>query len=458
MPSATSPASDTTASDGADGPVVSLPRLGAAVVTSSVGALVALFTPVTLLLTLKIDSLTDSGAETAFGLITGAGAIFAFVANPIAGHVSDRTAARFGRRRTWILAGSLCGSLVVVALGFTTAVWQVAVLWFLTQTVFNFQMAATGALFAEQVPAERRGTFSGLIGLMGALAPLIGIAAVSGFSDQRVKWCVVAGISAFLGVLAVLLVRERPRERTAPKAALRPAELLKTFWLNPRDHPAFGWVWALRFLVICGAASSSYNAFFALHRLGLDDDAAQSFVLVMAAASVVPMAIAGLVAGPLSDRIQRQKPFIVAGGAIIIVGLVLMAIAQTRGVAYAAASVVGLGTGTFVSVDSAISIRLLPNAEDVGKDLGILNLANTLPQSVVPFIAPLLLFIGGFPALYLTLAVLVVAGVATVFRLPEIGREGDPRWALLTRDRAHVTPEAPEAPDVLEPLPSKEIS
>ncbi|MFE2093464.1 MFS transporter [Streptomyces sp. NPDC059460] len=453
MPPTTSPTSETVASDSPDGSVISLTRLGVALLTSSVGALVALFTPVILLLTLKINSLTDDGAETAFGLITGAGSLFALVANPIAGRISDRTAARFGRRRTWILAGAICGSLVVVALGFTTAIWQVAVLWFLAQTVFNFQLAATGALFGEQVPAERRGTFSGLIGLMGALGPLIGIAAISGFSDERVKWCVVAGLSAFLGILSVLLVRERPLAKTVAKADLRPMELLKSFWLNPRDHPAFGWVWALRLLVTCGAAYSSYNAFFALNRLDLSDDDAEAFVLVMAAASVVPLAIAGMVAGPLSDRLQRQKPFLIAGGAIIAVGLVLMAIAPTQGLAYAAGAVIGLGTGIFVSVDTAISIRMLPSTDDIGKDVGILNLANTLPQSVVPFIAPLLLFIGGFPALYLSLAVLVVAGIATVFRLPEIGREGDPRWAPITRDRAQV---ARAAAGAHEPIPSKE--
>lgn len=59
------------------------------------------------------------------------------------------------------------------------------------------------------------------------------------------------------------------------------------------------------------------------------------------------------------------------------------------------------------------------------------------------FIAPLLLGIGGFTALYLTLTVIALLGAATVRRLPEIGREGDPRWAVITTGTpvpATVTP------------------
>ena len=53
-----------------------------------------------------------------------------------------------------------------------------------------------------------------------------------------------------------------------------------------------------------------------------------------------------------------------------------------------------------------------------------------------PFIAPLLLAIGGFTAFYLTLALLSLAGAVAVLRLPEVGREGDPRWAQITRTPA----------------------
>ncbi|MFF9573339.1 hypothetical protein [Streptomyces sp. NPDC014685] len=43
----------------------------------------------------------------------------------------------------------------------------------------------------------------------------------------------------------------------------------------------------------------------------------------------------------------------------------------------------------FFAVDNALSISLLPNKEDTAKDLGVLNIANTLPSSLSPFLAGL---------------------------------------------------------------------
>ena len=76
---------------------------------------------------------------------------------------------------------------------------------------------------------------------------------------------------------------------------------------------------------------------------------------------------------------------------------------------------------------------MLPDAESVGKDFAVLNMASALPSMVVPFIAPALLALGGFTAFYLALAVMGLIGAAAVLRIPEIGQEGDPRFAPITR-------------------------
>ncbi|MFC7593271.1 MFS transporter [Nonomuraea antimicrobica] len=229
--------SDATAANELAAPATPLPRLLLAMTSSNVGALVALLTPLQLLLTLQVTRIAGDGAAGAFGVITGFGALFALVANPLAGRISDRTAARFGRRRTWMLSGALAGSLVVFAHAFTTEVWQVAVVWCATQTIFNFQLAATSALLADQVPAGRRGTVSGFIGLAAAVGPLIGIAGVSASSQLVVQWGVVAVVAALLGVLAVVLLRDPQHPRAAGQPGLGLVELVKSYWLNPWRHP-----------------------------------------------------------------------------------------------------------------------------------------------------------------------------------------------------------------------------
>jgi MFS family permease len=417
-----------------------LPRLITAMFLSNVGALAALLTPLSLLLTLHLTRIAPDTAAAAFGLVTGFGALFALVANPLAGRISDRTAARFGRRRTWILTGGIGGGLVVFALAFTTEVWQVAVIWCATQTLFNFQQAATSALLADQVPPLRRGTTSGFIGLAAAVGPLFGLAAVSAITDPVIQWAVISVLAVVLAVVAVLLLRDPQHPRTPGESGLNLLELVKSFWLNPWRHPAFGWAWLVRFLITCVFASSTYNAFFLLDRFGVSNEDVAGIVLLLSMISVGLLAITSVVAGFVSDRLRRQKPFVIAAGLLGAIGLCMMAFAPSVEFVYLATAVTGIGTGLFFSIDSAMCVRVLPSSENAGKDFAIINMANTLPQSFVPFIAPFLLALGGFSALYFVLAALAVLGALAVLRLPELGREGDPRWAVITRgDAPRVT-------------------
>jgi MFS family permease len=399
---------------------------------SNIGSYIALLTPLQLLLTLHLTRIASSGAAAAFGLVTGLGAFFALVANPLAGRISDRTTAAFGRRRTWILSGALAGAAVLTAMAFTTQVWQVAVVWCLVQALFNFQLAATSALLADQVPVDRRGTVSGFLGLTVAVGPILGIAAASAIADPVAQWVMVAVVAVIAAVVAVVLLRDPRHHAPAGSPSLGLGELARSFWLSPRRHPAFGWAWLVRFLITCAYAAGTYNAFFLIDRFGIAPDAVAPYVLQLSLLSVVLLALASGVSGVISDRLRRQKPFVVAAGVVSATGLALMAFAPTLPVVFVAVALLGFGTGLFFSIDSAMCVRMLPSAADAGKDFAIINMANTIPQSFVPFIAPALLALGGYPALYLFLAVLGLAGAWFVRRLPELGREGAPGTAPIT--------------------------
>ncbi|MDR0848192.1 MAG: MFS transporter [Propionibacteriaceae bacterium] len=415
-------------------PATPLPRLIGVMASSMIGAYIALLTPIQILLTLHLTRICPdtSGAEAAFGLVTGMGALLALVCNPLGGRISDRTAARFGRRRTWILTGGLSGCLVLTAMAWTTQVWQVALVWCAVQALLNFQQAATSALLADQVPYKRRGTVSGFIGLAAAVGPLLGMTAVSLVADPVTQWLVVAGAGALLVVIAVILLRD-PQHTPPGAGGLGLKELAKSFWLNPRKHPAFGWAWLVRFLITCAYASGTYNAFFLMERFGVSETEVAAVVLSLSLLTVGLLALASAVSGVISDKIGRQKPFVVAAGLTAAVALVLQAFAPSIAVVYVAVGLLGAGTGLFFAIDAALCVRTLPSAEDTGKDLAVINMANTIPQSLVPFMAPALLALGGFNALYITLALFGVAGAFCVRRLPDLGQEGDPRFAPITR-------------------------
>ena len=58
---------------------------------------------------------------------------------------------------------------------------------------------------------------------------------------------------------------------------------------------------------------------------------------------------------------------------------------------------------------------VLPDSEHAAaKDLGIFNIANALPQSVAPAIAPVLLAVGDYTLLFAAAAVLAFVGAAFI--------------------------------------------
>jgi len=53
--------------------------------------------------------------------------------------------------------------------------------------------------------------------------------------------------------------------------------------------------------------------------------------------------------------------------------------------------VLGCGAGCYFAVDLALIAQVLPSASSVGRDLGVINLSNTVPQIAAPAIAGVLL-------------------------------------------------------------------
>lgn len=102
-----------------------------------------------------------------------------------------------------------------------------------------------------------------------------------------------------------------------------------------------------------------------------------------------------VVGGVWSDRLGRRKPFVIWSGVLMAVATAALASWQTWPGAIAAAAVLGIGFGVFTSVDFALMTDVLPKALDRGKDLGVINIANALPQVAAPVLAaPIVTYLG----------------------------------------------------------------
>ena len=97
--------------------------------------------------------------------------------------------------------------------------------------------------------------------------------------------------------------------------------------------------------------------------------------------------------GIWSDRSGKRKVFVIWSGVVGAFAAGLLAVAQTWPAAIVAAILMGIGYGIYTSVDFALITQVLPGAADRGKDLGVINIANALPQVVAPGIAGVILVV-----------------------------------------------------------------
>ena len=388
----------------------------AAIALTNVGLFTAWFGPIQVLLGREAEQLAPDHKEAALGVVVGTGAAFAVVASPLFGALSDRTTSRFGRRLPWVVGGGLTGVLCLLLVAFAPNVAVLTIGWCLVQLTLNAAFAAIVAAVPDRVPHGQRGMVGGWFGV----AQTVGIVAGSGLAAATGG--LVAG---YLACIAFLIVACIPflllHKDSVLDPALRPAfrwpEFLRGFWIDPRRYPDFGWACLTRFLINLGNSIPLVYLLYYLQDAVHHPDP-DTGVVVLTATYAATMLLTVVVAGIASDRVGRRKPFVLCAGVVMSVAALILAGAQTFTGAIIAATVLGLGFGVYASVDFALLTEVLPKAADRAKDLGVINIASTLPQVLAPAIAaPVVTHLGGYPVLYVVSAVLGVAGAVLVYRI-----------------------------------------
>lgn len=388
----------------------------AAISLTNAGLFVAWFGPLQVLLGREAEVLAPDNKKVVLGVVVGLGAAFALIASPLAGALSDRTVSRFGRRTPWIVAGGLAGALSLIVLAFAPNVVMMIIGWCLVQLTLNTMFAAVVAAVPDHVPHRQRGMVGGWLGISQTMG-VVGGAALSDATGG-----LVAG---YLGCVAVLVVTAVPflllRKDPPLDPALRPAwstrEFLRGFWIDPRRNPDFGWAWLTRLLINLG---NSIPLVYLLYYLQeeLRHPNPEGGVVVLTATYAGTLLLTVVLGGIASDRLGRRRVFVLWAGVVMSAAALILAGAQTFSAAILASAVLGLGFGVYTSVDFALMTEVLPKAVDRAKDLGVINVANTLPQVLAPAIAaPVVSHLGGYPVLYTVSAALGLAGSVLVYRI-----------------------------------------
>ncbi len=388
------------------------------------GIWMAQLTPIQLLLPMQVEAhVTATGWEDkviAFGVISGIAGLFALVAFPLTGALSDRTVSKFGRRRPWILGGAVLFSGSLVLLGQQDTMTGIGVWWTATLTGFCVLTAALTATISDQVPAGQRGLVSGWISAPQAVGTILGILLVTTLS---------LGLFTGYAVMALLLMAlvlpflARVPDAVLPRESRPPLTwrgLVTGFWISPRRFPDFGWTLLSRVLVNLGNAFGTTLLFYFLEdHLKVAD--AEASILVLSLVYMFFVVLAALVFGPWSDRSGKRKPFVWLAAGLQGVAALLLAFFPHFSVALAGAAMLGLGYGCFLAVDQALATQVLPDPAARGKDLGIMNIATAVPQAIAPLLGALVVaYAGGFSALYILAGLTSLLGSAAVLPIKKV--------------------------------------
>lgn len=385
---------------------------------ASAGLWMAVLAPALVVLALKVSEITTPDTRAgALSLVAGVGALVALLANPFFGRLSDRTTSRFGMRKPWIVGGSLVGLASLFMLGSATGVPGVLVAWVVAQLGFNAALAALVATLPDQAAPAERGRLSGLIGMTLPVG-LVAAAFFAQMFDNAMQMAVVPGIVGTALAIAFAFTF-KDRVLTEKPALLNFKEIVGSFYFNPRTYPGLGWAWLTKFMVYVGyCAGLLYLPYFFTDHLHVAEAEVTSLVFQATLVSSAGTVATSLAGGWISDRIGKRKGMVIASALIMMVGLIVIATSSTTDQVLMGQAIAGLGLGCFGAVDVALIADLLPGSQsENAKTFGVFNIAQALPQSLVPAVAFPVIAFGGYPALFLGGAAVGIVGAILVTRI-----------------------------------------
>ncbi|TVZ04441.1 MFS transporter [Trebonia kvetii] len=399
------------------------PRLNRAFVAtlmlSYFGSNVALIAPIQNVLPRMVEAATgSSGKALGLGVVTGIGALAALIVNPVAGHFSDRWVAVDNRSVT-VLIGLIAGGLSLELLGLSHSLVAIAVWWTLCQATINIAYSPMSAIVVDHVDRRSWGFVWGLISVAQAVGLIAGFAmVVLAFPGTRggmtaVTVMYVVCLAPLVYVLYALPRVSYPADPDRPRAGFSAgmAALLSA-------GQGFGKVWAGKFLVMLAETIALLYLYYYLQDVVHYGNPSQGQLILVLIATLAVI-VATVTVGRIADRSPGgyRRYAVLASALMALTGFVL-AFGTAWGLVIVCAFALGAGYGAFQSVSQALSIVVLPDPANAGRDLGIINIASAIPAVIGAPVAGLVVsYVGGYRGLFAFAGLLAVAGAAVFARV-----------------------------------------
>jgi Na+/melibiose symporter-like transporter len=355
-------------------------------------ALAALWSSLhTIILPLRIlDLVSEAQKNTYLGLLSGIGLILAMLVQPIAGAISDRSGFGRGRRRPYILVGTVLAVFFLPGIGLFDSFTVILIVYCLLQISSNVAQGPFQAFIPDLVPEGRRGRASGVKGLLemiGGVALVRLIAYFMGryFAGEGSPWLWLSlaalGIVLLITMLAtVFTVKERAGAGGAQLPLL--PTLYKSFKIDVKASPGFILFLVSRLLILMAMATlQRFALYFLMDVVGIANPAEVAGDLLIAVGVCLVAAV--YPAGRLSDRIGR-RPMVVFSGFLGALGILLLLFSHSYGYILFCGALLGISSGAFISSNWALATDLVAKGEEA-RYLGLTNLATAGASALTLF-------------------------------------------------------------------------
>ncbi|MFH1651235.1 MAG: MFS transporter [Chloroflexota bacterium] len=350
----------------------------------------------TVILPLRIlDFVPEAQKNTYLGLLTFAGLVLGMLVQPLAGAASDRAPWRWGKRRPYILFGTVAALVLLPGLGLAGSYLVLFLAYALLQVSTNAAQGPYQGFIPDMVPAGKRGRASGVksfLEVAGGVALIYPVALLMDryFLSGSAAWLWFAlgalGLTLLIAMMAtMMLVRENPLTGGPPPPLL--TALRDAFRIDLRKHRDFAWFLGSRLLVFMGFTTIQQFALnFLRDVIGVTSpaEATARFSLI----AVAGMFVIVYPAGHLADRLGR-RPVNIASSLLGAAGIGIIFLTQQYVPTLLAAGVIGLAIGAFNSSNWALANDLLPEREGA-RFLGLANMATAGGAALARLIGPLI--------------------------------------------------------------------
>ncbi|MFC6169317.1 MFS transporter [Loigolactobacillus jiayinensis] len=354
----------------------------------------------------------------AVGILAMVASLTSAIANLMFGAFSDVTRSRMGKRKPFIIIGSIVTALSLIAIANIQSVVVIIGIWVVTAAAENAVAAAIYAQISDRIAPRWRGTISTFYGVGGTIVPqLFAILAAQFLGDVRFGLYVMAAIAIVLMIVHVLLANEKSN-LDEPKVEMNKSSVVKHFTLprkGARDY--YLALFGKFFMVLGHTIITTYLLYIFTDYMSMNDKSAGAAISIFSSIMLFIGLIFALVSGVLADKLKRVKLPVSIATYLLGVAALFPLFDANPWTMYVYGVLAAMGTGIYNSVDGALNLDVLPSAETAGKDLGLINLGVTGAQMLGALVASMIVTGLGYHSIFIFSVVMEVIGGLLISRI-----------------------------------------